>query len=300
MDIDNYRIQKRGGVGLKYAKLHESDQIRQILTLNNKDWILFFTSSGYVYRCKAYELRESESRNSRGFHVSSIVDLKEGDSIVNISSVPDFQHKHNLIFATKNGIIKKTPLAEYESHAKFLIAINLYEGDKLQSLALCNEDDEILMVTQNGKSKRYLVSSIPKRNRSAIGVIGIKFKDKDSLLSMYSISPHINKGEKQQYVLTVTSEGYVKKTSVYEYPITTSRASMGVTGCNLSEKTGKLIGALVVVNNDILISITNKSDLMRTKICEINPTRRRSSGVQLMKLKRGSHIIDITASDINS
>lgn len=298
MDLNNYRVQKRGGVGLKYIKLHETDTIKQVLTLNNKDWVLFFTSSGHVYRIKAYELRESESRESKGFHVSSLVELKESDSIVNIIAIANYSCKDYLMFATKDGLLKKTPLQEYNSHTKLLIAINLYDNDKLQALTLCNDDDEIILMSRNGRTKRFSAENIPKRNRSAIGVIGIKFRGDDKLLTMHGLLRDGNM--KDRYMLTVTKNGYVKKTPIEEYPTIISRISIGVTGCNLTEKTGALIGALIVNDNDHIISITNTSDLLMTNIGDINPTQRRTSGVQLMKLRKNSYIIDITTASVNT
>ena len=209
---DNYRSQHRGGKGVKGAQLRADDVVDHFFVTTTHHWLLFFTNTGRVYRAKAYEVPEA-GRDAKGQHVANLLALQPGEEIAQILDIRDYAAATYLVLATRDGLVKKTALSEYDTNRTGgIIAINLREGDELVSAMLVEETSEVLLVSRKGMSIRFLASDSAMRpmGRSTSGVIGMHFRDDDRLLSASVVS---DTGS----VFVVTEGGYAKRTAVDQY-----------------------------------------------------------------------------------
>ncbi len=289
---DLYRAQKRGGKGVKGAALKQDDLVEHFFVASTHDWLLFFTNKGRVYRAKVHELPDA-GRDARGQHVANLLAFKPDETIAQVIAVSNYESHPFLVIATRGGIVKKSPLVEYDSpRSGGLIAINLKEGDEVVSAALVSEKDEILLVSKNGMSLRFTANeeSIRAMGRSTSGVIGMKFRDKDQLLTMAAIT----EVSTQKYVLTATDGGFAKRTPLEEYR-PQGRGGIGVKAAKIDEGSrGVLVGAMIVEASDEILAITSGGVVIRTACLEIRETSRDTLGVRLVNLDEGISVVSIT------
>ena len=288
---DLYRAQRRGGKGVKGAALKQDDIVEHFFTASTHDWLLFFTNKGRVYRAKVHELPDA-GRDARGQHVANLLAFKPDETIAQVIGIENYQSHPNLVIATRSGMVKKSPLLEYDSpRTGGLIAINLKEGDEVVSAALVDENDELLLVSKFGMSLRFSAAeeSLRAMGRSTAGVIGMKFRTGDELLTMAAIPADST----SQYVFTATDGGYAKRTQVGEYR-QQGRGGIGVKAAKIDEGSrGMLVGAMIVEPSDEILAITSGGVVMRTPIEEIRETTRDTLGVRLVNLDEGTSVVSI-------
>ncbi len=288
---DLYRAQRRGGKGVKGAALKQDDFVDHFFTASTHDWLLFFTNKGRVYRAKVHELPDA-GRDARGQHVANLLEFKPDESIAQVIAIKDYNSHPYIVIATKSGMVKKSPLPEYDSpRSGGLIAINLKDNDEVVSASLVSDNDELLLVSKKGMSLRFAASeeSIRSMGRSTSGVIGMKFRAEDELLTMAAI----NGESKDQYVFTATDGGYAKRTSLEEYR-PQGRGGIGVKAAKIDEGSrGVLVGAMIVQPKDEILAITSGGTVMRTPIDEVRETTRDTLGVRLVNLNEGITVVSI-------
>ena len=288
---DLYRAQRRGGKGVKGAQLKEEDYVEHFFVASTHDWLLFFTNKGRVYRAKVHELPDA-GRDARGQHVANLLAFKPDESIAQVIAIQNYNSHPYIVIATRSGMVKKSPLAEYDSpRSGGLIAINLKETDEVVSAALVSGNDELLLVSKKGMSLRFSANDeqIRSMGRSTGGVIGMKFRSGDELLSMASIS-----GDgKDQYVFTATDGGFAKRTTLDEYR-QQGRGGIGVKAAKIDEGSrGVLVGAMIVQPKDEILAISSAGTVMRTPVEEIRETTRDTLGVRLVNLDGGNTVVSI-------
>ena len=285
--VDAYKSQRRGGKGVRGADLKQDDIIRHFFVCSTHDWILFFTNRGRVYRLKAYELPEA-TRAARGQHVANLLEFQPGERIAEVLQIQTYQDSPYLVLATSEGKVKKSRLEEYDSaRSAGLIAINLKEGDSLIGARLCSADDDLLLISERGQAIRFTASDDALRpmGRATAGVLGMRFKGDDKLLSMVVV-------EEGQHLLVATTGGYGKKTPLDEYTAQ-GRGGQGVLTLKYDPKRGPLMGALVVSNDDEIFAVTSAGDIIRTRVNEIRATSRATKGVRLVNLADGTELLAI-------
>jgi DNA gyrase subunit A len=290
---DLYRSQRRGGRGVKGASLKQDDVVDHFFVASTHDWLLFFTNQGRVYRAKVHELPDA-GRDARGQHVANLLAFKPEESIAQILSIKDYLAAPHLVLATKAGLIKKSALIEYDSpRAGGLIAIALKGADEVVSAALVDAGDELLLVSKKAMSVRFAVDdeSLRPMGRSTSGVIGMKFRADDELLTMARITAQ-HAGD--TFVFTATDGGYGKKTPLDEYRLQ-GRGGIGIKAAKIDENSrGSLVSALVLRNEDEILAITSGGTVMRTPASEVRQTGRDSMGVRLVNLDDGAQLLSVT------
>ncbi|KAB7790367.1 DNA gyrase subunit A [Bifidobacterium leontopitheci] len=296
---DEYRAQHRGGKGIKGAKLREDDVVDHFFLTSTHNWLLFFTNKGRVYRIKAYELPEG-SRDSKGQHVANLLQFGPGETIQTVLSIPNYEVAKYLVLATRSGKIKKTALAEYDSPRQGgLIAVRLMAdengetADELIGAALCNAEDDIILVSRQGMSLKFAANDEQLRpmGRQTAGVQGMKFRGDDSLLAM-DVVPD----DTDQDLLVVTNEGFAKRTAVSEYRLQ-GRNGFGVKALQLAEGRGSLVGALIVSEDDQVMAIMKSGKVIRSNVAEVKRTGRTTQGVTLAKPDKGDEILSVARNE---
>jgi len=291
-NADLYKTQRRGGRGVKGAALKQDDVVDHFFVASTHDWLLFFTNQGRVYRAKVHELPDA-GRDARGQHVANLMAFKSDETIAQVLSIKDYTASPYLVLATKTGLVKKTPLVEYDSpRTGGLIAISLKPGDEVVSAALINKDDELLLVSKKAMSLRFAADeeSLRPMGRSTSGVIGMKFRAGDELLTM----ARIDSQSANSFVLTATDGGYGKKTPLDEYRLQ-GRGGIGIKAAKIDETSrGSLVSALVLADTDEILAITSAGTVMRTPAAEVRQTGRDSMGVRLVNLDEGVVLVSVT------
>ena len=298
---DEYRAQHRGGKGIKGAKLREDDVVDHFFLTSTHNWLLFFTNKGRVYRIKAYELPEG-SRDSKGQHVANLLQFGPDETIQAVLSIPNYEVTKYLVLATRSGKVKKTALAEYDSPRQGgLIAIRLMGGDNGENgenggnadevigAALCNAEDDIILVSKQGMSLKFEANDEQLRpmGRQTAGVQGMKFREGDELLAMDVVW-----GDTDKDLLVVTNEGFAKRSAISEYRLQ-GRNGLGIKAVQLAEGRGSLVGALVVSEDDQVMAIMKSGKVIRSDVAEVKRTGRNTQGVTLAKPDKGDEIISI-------
>ncbi|NBO26217.1 MAG: DNA gyrase subunit A, partial [Actinobacteria bacterium] len=259
-----YRSQKRGGRGVKGAALKQDDVVTNFFVTTTHHWILFFTNRGRVFRVKAYELTDT-GRDARGQHVANLLSLAPEEQVVEVQDLRDYSQAKYLVLATRNGVIKKSRLTDYDSsRSTGLVAITLRDEDDVVSAQLVNDEDDLLLVSKMGYSVRCHADDATLRpmGRTAGGVIGIRFKtDNDYLLKMEVATA-------DSFVVTVTEGGWAKRTSIEEWNAK-GRGTQGVRAMRLVEKRGGLAGALICAADDEIFAIASNGVVIRTRVDEI-------------------------------
>jgi DNA gyrase subunit A len=290
---DLYKSQRRGGRGVKGAALKQDDVVGHFFVASTHDWLLFFTNQGRVYRAKVHELPDA-GRDARGQHVANLMAFKPEEQIAQVLSFKDYHAAPFLVLATKGGLVKKTPLTEYDSpRTGGLIAISLKPGDEVVSASLVRNADELLLVSKKAMSLRFTTDddSLRPMGRSTSGVIGMKFREGDELLTMARVDSQSTQGA---FVFTATDGGYGKKTPIEEYRLQ-GRGGIGIKAAKIDEDSrGTLVSALVLEDKDEILAITSAGTVMRTPAAEVRQTGRDSMGVRLVNLDVGVTLLSVT------
>ena len=290
---DLYKSQRRGGRGVKGAALKQDDVVDHFFVASTHDWLLFFTNQGRVYRAKVHELPDA-GRDARGQHVANLMAFKPEEKIAQVLSFKDYTVAPFLVLATRGGLVKKSPLSEYDSpRTGGLIAISLKPGDEVVSATLVRNGDELLLVSKKAMSLRFTTDdeSLRPMGRSTSGVIGMKFRDGDELLTMARVDTTSTQGA---FVFTATDGGYGKKTPIDEYRLQ-GRGGIGIKAAKIDEDSrGTLVSALVLEDADEILAITSAGTVMRTPAAEVRQTGRDSMGVRLVNLDEGATLLSVT------
>jgi DNA gyrase subunit A len=284
---DLYRQQRRGGRGVKGAALRQDDVVEHFFVTTTHHWILFFTTKGRVYRAKAYQLPEA-GRDAKGQHVANLLAFQPDEEIAQVLTLRDYDDASYLVLASRGGMVKKTRLSEYDSNRTGgVIAINLREDDEVISAQLVSEADDLLLVSRKGMSARFRADDATLRpmGRATGGVIGMRFREDDALLSMDVV-------REGTFVVTVTDGGYAKRTSVDEWS-TKGRGILGVRAMRLVEARGGLVGAVVCTVDDQIFAVANDGIVIRTRVDEIRPSGRDTMGVRLMNLGEDRSLVAV-------
>ena len=284
MPADTYKAQHRGGVGIKGMSMNEEDFVENIINLTTHDYILFFTNNGKVYRTKGYEIPEY-SRQSKGLPIINLLSLEKNEKITSLLKIEREETHKYLVFATKQGFIKRTDIKEFDSiRANGKKFITLREDDELISVKKTTGDNEILMASSNGRMVRFTEDSIRVMGRSASGVRGINLEE-GTLVGMEI-------ADNDQEVLVVTEKGYGKKTPLEEYRLT-NRGGKGVKTLSVTEKNGSIISFKTVTNDEDIMIITNTGMIIRLNVENISSMSRVTQGVRLINLKEGQLVSSI-------
>jgi DNA gyrase subunit A len=287
--VDAYRSQRRGGKGVRGASLRGEDMVDHFFTTTSHHWLLFFTNLGRVYRAKAYELPDA-GRDGKGQHVANVMAFQPGEQIAQVLAVRDYASAAYLVLATKAGLVKKTRLGEYDSpRSGGLIAVNLRDGDELVGAGLAESTDDLLLVSRKGQSVRFHADDATLRpmGRSTSGVTGMKFRDGDSMLAMSVVHQGTDPD-----VFVVFESGLAKRSKVSEWNVK-GRAIYGVAVAKLSDKGGDLVGALTVDEDDEVLVIFEKGNVVRSRVDEVRLTGRNTMGVQFAKAGKNDAIVGI-------
>ncbi|MER3442641.1 MAG: DNA gyrase subunit A [Meiothermus sp.] len=278
--LEAYRAQGRGGMGAQAGKTKEEDEAISVFVASMHDTLLIFTNRGRVYAEKVHELPEA-SRQARGTHVVSLLPLVEGEEVAALLNVRSLTEDGYFVFATRNGLIKKTEIREYQNLSSAgLIAINLLENDALIGVAVAQEGDQVMLATQSGQSIRFDLSEVRATGRASQGVTGIRFKGGrgDRVVSLV-VLPKDWDGE----VLAVGTRGYGKRTAISEYPVQ-GRGGMGVITFNCNDRVGELGALMRVQGNEDLLVLSRRGIAIRTPVASISQYGRATSGVKVMNL----------------
>ena len=279
LPLNTYRQQRRGGVGVTGMEMKEDDYIEHLFVCSTHDYLLFFTNRGKVYRLKVYELPEA-SRTARGRALVNLLPLREGERVQSVLSTRDFNEGKYLVFATRNGMIKKTEFGAYNTPIKAdgIIAINIRDDDELIAVRRTSGHDDIIMVSRSGQASRFSEGRVRSMGRDTSGVRGMNVSQEgNSVLAM-------DVARDDQELLVVTENGYGKRTSISDYPVK-GRGTMGVKTITLTENKGKLAGALVVREHQELVFISQNGMVQRTSVRGINRYGRASQGVRVMNIR---------------
>ena len=292
--IDQYRVQKRGGKGVRGATLRAEDQVDAVFTAKSHDWIVFLTNMGRAYRIKAWHLPES-GRDSKGGHVAGLLSFLPDERIAQGIVLRSYADAEYLLLATRKGLIKKTALSAYDSPRQAgLIAVNFRdEDDELIGAELVNAEDEVLLISRKGQGIRFPAADDQVRpmGRTTSGVTGMRFRSDDELLSMAVIKA--GEDEDAQFVFTVTDEGFAKRTPVSEFRAQ-NRGGLGVRAMRLKDERGGLVAALVVAESDEVISFKSSGQVIRSAVRDVSPTGRDTMGVKFVGIKGNDQVVAVT------
>ena len=285
--LNTYRTQRRGGRGVQGAMSKEEDFLEHLFIANTHNYMLFFTDRGKCYWLKVYDIPQG-GRAARGRAVVNLIGCEPGEKVEAFVSVKDFDDEHYIVMSTRNGIVKKTVLSAYGKPRKGgIYAIDIREGDKLIEARITNGEHDILLGTHEGKSIRFSENNIRPSGRKTMGVKGIKLSSKeDYVVGMLVV-------RREGTILVATEKGYGKRTEVIQYRSQT-RGGKGVLTMRCTDKTGKMVNIMEVVDSDDLIVITDSGVLMRQPIADIRTIGRVTQGVRLVKLDEGANISQIT------
>jgi len=284
---DNYRSQHRGGKGVKGAQLRADDVVEHFFVTTTHHWLLFFTNTGRVLRAKTYEVQEA-GRDAKGQHLANLLALQPDEQIAQVLDIRDYATAKYLVLATRDGLIKKTALTEYDTNRTGgIIAINLREEDELVSAMLVEEDQDLLLVSRKGMSIRFTASDAALRpmGRSTSGVIGMHFRDDDQLLDASVVSD-------SGYVFVVTEGGFAKRTAADQYRIQ-GRGGLGIKVAKLQEARGDLAGALIVDDEDEVLVVLASGKVVRSAVAEVPAKGRDTMGVVFARFAEDDRIIAV-------
>ena len=284
MPLDLYRSQRRGGKGVIGISTKEEDFVENIFTTTTHYKFLFFTNQGRVYRLKGYQIPET-GRQARGSAIINLLDLEDGEKINAVIPVKEFPDDAYLIMATKNGLIKKTALDEYDTNYTGLIAVNLRENDELIGVRIIEEDENIFLVTRNAKAIHFNEGDVRSVGRNSYGVKGINLAENDQVIDMGIDSA----GEE---LLVITENGYGKRTPISEYRIQ-NRAGKGIITAKITEKNGKLAAARIVDNSLEMMVITQEGIIIRLEAAEISTTGRNTMGVKIINVGEEDKVVSL-------
>ena len=287
MPIDTYRSQRRGGKGITGIATREEDFVKQIFTASTHDTILFFSNKGKLYKLKGYEVPEA-GRTAKGTAIVNLLSLDPGEKISAVIPIQNFAEGKYLLMATKNGLIKKTALTEYNSsRTTGLQGITLKDDDELITVRLTDGEDNVVLVTREGMCITFDEKDVRPIGRVAQGVIGIRLSDEDEVIGMESVIA----GGKAT-LLAITENGFGKRTELDEYRVQI-RGGKGVITYKITPKTGKLVGVKIATEDDDVMLITDTGTIIRLQVKDISVLGRSTQGVTLMRTSDGGKVVSI-------
>ena len=295
MPIDTYKSQRRGGKGITGIATREEDFVKQIFTASTHDTILFFTNKGKLYHLRGYEIPEA-GRTAKGTAIVNLLSLDAGEKVSAVIPIQNFAEGKYLLMATKNGLIKKTALKEYDSTRKTgLQGITLKEDDELIGVRLTDGEDNVVLVTRNGMCITFDEKDVRPIGRVSQGVIGIRLDEDDEVIGMESV---ISGGKAT--LLAITENGFGKRTELDEYRVQ-NRGGKGVITYKITPKTGKLVGVRIASEEDDVMLITDTGTIIRINVKDISVLGRSTQGVTLMRTSDGGKVVsmEILAPEIN-
>ena len=282
---DQYRVQKRGGKGVRGATLRADDEVAHLFKATNHEWLLFFTNLGRVYRAKVWQLPEA-GRDAKGGHVAGLLSFLPDEHIAQVLTLRSYDDAPYLLLATRRGFVKKTALSSYDSPRQAgVIAINFREeGDELIGASLCSSLDDVLLISRKGQAIRFQASDDQLRpmGRATSGVTGMRFRDGDELLSMAVLGGDDDLDGR--FVFTVTDGGFAKRTAVGEYR-QQGRGGLGIKAMRLSDGRGSLVGGLIVGDGDEVISIKQSGQVVRSAVADVPVKGRDTMGVKFVGVR---------------
>ena len=325
--LSTYRAQKRGGKGRAAMSIKDEDFIRQVFVLNTHDPVLFFTNTGIVYELKVYKLPLGNPQ-AKGRPIINLLPLSEGEKVTTMMPLPENEdNPPDLMFATRSGNVRRNPLSDFSNvKANGKIAMKLVEGDSLIGVVPCKKSDDIMLSASLGKCMRFRSNDVRLfKGRGSIGVRGIRLKSEDHVISI-SVLKHIEedtdvkvlylkaasaqrRGETQdyikeekfdsmhindQFILTISENGYGKRTSAYEYRIT-NRGGQGIINIETSERNGPVIASFPVLDSDDVMLVTNEGRIIRSPVNDIRIASRNTQGVTLFSIDKGEKVVSVTA-----
>ena len=287
MPIDTYKSQRRGGKGITGIATREDDFVKQIFTASTHDTILFFTNKGKLYHLRGYEIPEA-GRTAKGTAIVNLLRLDPGEKVSAVIPIQNFAEGKYLLMATKNGLIKKTALKEYDSSRKTgLQGITLKEDDELIAVRLTDGEDNVVLVTRNGLCITFDEKDVRPIGRVSQGVIGIRIDDDDEVIGMESVIA----GGKAT-LLTITEHGFGKRTELDEYRVQ-NRGGRGVVTYKITPKTGKLVGVRIATEDDDVMLITDKGTIIRINVKDVSVLGRATQGVTLIRTNDGGKVVSV-------
>ncbi|NLG31291.1 MAG: DNA gyrase subunit A [Acholeplasmataceae bacterium] len=288
MPVDEYKSQNRGGVGVTGMRVHDDDFVEQMGLTSTHDYHLFFTNKGRVYKIKGYEIPDL-GRTAKGLPIVNLLNFDKDETLASFTSIKDFECEESyLFFTTKNGIVKRTPVTDFQNiRTNGIIAIALKEGDELLAVGVTNGQKDIILGSVSGKSIRFAESDVRPTGRNTSGVIGMRLEEDEYIVGGGVIPSN------EHDILVISEKGFGKRTSVNEYR-QQKRGGKGVLTLNVTERNGKLSALRVVTDNDDLIVISNRGIVIRTPISQISRTSRVTQGVKVIKL-RPDNLVSTTA-----
>ncbi len=292
-NTDLYRVQKRGGRGVRGASLRVDDEVSTLFATTNHHWILFFTNKGRVYRSKVWQLPEA-GRDAKGGHVAGLLSFLPDEEIARVLAIRDYEAADYLLLATRRGLVKKSPLPLYDSPRQAgIIAINFRDDDdELIGAELVSADDDVLLVSRKGQAIRFPASDDELRpmGRATSGVTGMKFRSGDEMLSLSVFRQGVS--EDERFVFTVTDGGFAKRTAVSEYR-QQGRGGLGIKAMKLNEDRGSLVGGLIVNENDEVIAIKASGQITRSAVNEVPVKGRDTMGVKFVGVRDNDAVVVI-------
>jgi len=283
-----YRSQRRGGKGVRGAALKQDDIVEHFFVTSTHHWILFFTNKGRVYRAKAHELPET-ARDARGAHIANVLAFQPDEHIAQVMDIRDYGVAPYLVLATRDGLVKKTGLREYDNgRSSGLIAINLRGDDELIAAALISAQDDLLLVSAQAQSIRFQADDEALRSmgRATSGVMGIRLRGEDRLLAM------VVANDLEAALMVVTDGGFGKRTSLTDYK-RQNRGGSGVLTAAIAEKRGQLVGALIVRDGDEVFAVTSSGVVIRVPVAGLRLLSRATGGVKLISLEPGASVVSV-------
>jgi DNA gyrase subunit A len=286
LPMEAYRRQGRGGKGVIGGNMKADDIISQVFTTTTHHWLLVFTNKGKVYRVKVHEVPEA-TRQARGTYVANLPGMTFGpdERIAAVIDIKDYEDGKYLVFATKNGLVKKTALPEYDSPRTGLAAINLRDADELISTLLTDGGDDLVLVSRQGQAIRFGEGAVRPMGRQTAGVIGMRLREDDEVIAMVATS-------QGDGLLTVTDNGFGKRTDFDEYP-KKGRGGLGVKTAMLTSKVGKLAGAFAISKEQDILVIASDGQVIRVGATQVRKAGRATQGVRVMRLQRGRSVSSV-------
>ena len=287
---DLYRAQRRGGRGVRGAALRQDDVVEHFMVTSTHNWLLFFTNQGRIYRAKGYQLPDA-SRDAKGQHVANLLAFRPEETIASVLSIPGYDAADYLVLATRSGQVKKTRLSDYDTNRQGgIIAINLAEDDEVIGARLVSTEDDIFLASTKGMSVRFTASDeiLRPMGRDTRGVIGMRFREGDSLLSMDIVRPG-------QHIVTITDGGFAKRTLEDEW-MARNRGILGVRAMKIDEKRGSLVAAMICDPDDQIFAIASNGVVIRTAVSELRPSGRDTMGVTMMRLGDEDSVVAVARS----
>ena len=287
---DLYRAQRRGGRGVRGAALRQDDVVEHFMVTSTHNWLLFFTNQGRIYRAKGYQLPDA-SRDAKGQHVANLLAFRPEETIASVLSIPGYDAADYLVLATRSGQVKKTRLSDYDTNRQGgIIAINLAEDDEVIGARLVSTEDDIFLASTKGMSVRFTASDeiLRPMGRDTRGVIGMRFREGDSLLSMDIVRPG-------QHIVTITDGGFGKRTLEDEWAAR-NRGILGVRAMKIDEKRGSLVAAMICDPDDQIFAIASNGVVIRTAVSELRPSGRDTMGVTMMRLGDEDSVVAVARS----